>query len=287
MKAIFKRELKSYFTGFTGYIFAAFLLLFEGIFLVIINLLNKYAAFEFSLENVLVILLLIVPIISMRSLAEEKRSKTDQLLFSLPIKTSSIVLGKYFALLCVLLIPTLVIGVYPIILSFFGNVNLLNAYACLFAFYLLAAALIGVCMFMSSLTESQIVAAVLGFGSLMIFYLAPTLASIIPASATVSFITTLVIIAAFALVVYNMTKSAPVSAIIGGAIAIIALILFLVKRNLFEGLIPTLIKKLAVFESYALFTYGVFDVTTVISYLCIAVLFVFLTVVSLEKKRWC
>ena len=286
MKAIFKRELKSYFTGFTGYIFAAFLLAFEGIFLVIINLLNAYATFEFSLENILIILLLIVPIISMRSMAEEKRAKTDQLLFSLPIKTFSIVLGKYFALLCVLLIPTLIIGIYPLILNFFGNVNLISAYACLFAFYLLAAALIAVCMFMSSLTESQIVAAVLGFGALMVFYLAPTIASIIPSSALVSFITTLVLVGAVALIIYNMTKSIPVSAIIGGALALVTLIVFLANRALFEGLIPKAIKALAVFNSYTLFTYGVFDVTTIISYLCIAVLFVFLTAQALEKKRW-
>ena len=286
MKAIFKRELKSYFTGFTGYIFAAFLLLFEGIFLVIINLLNRFATFEFSLENILVILLLIVPIISMRSIAEEKRSKTDQLLFSLPIKTYSIVLGKYFALLCVLLIPTLVIGLYPLILSIFGKVNLLSAYACLFAFYLLAAALIAVCMFMSSLTESQIVAAVLGFGSLMVFYLAKTLSSIIPQSATVSLITTLVIIAALALVVYNLTKNVQISAIAGGILAVITLLAFFIKRDIFVGLIPSLIGKLALFDSYAIFTYGVFDVSTVISYLSVAVLFVFLTAQSMEKKRW-
>ena len=162
MSAIFKREFKSYFNGFAGYIFAAFLLAFEGVYVVIVNLLSGYASFEFTLENIMVVFLLIVPIISMRSIAEERHSRTDQLLYSLPIKTSSIVLGKYFALLAVLLIPTLIIGVYPLILNFFGNVNILNAYACLLAFYMLAAALMSICMFTSSLTESQIVAAVLG-----------------------------------------------------------------------------------------------------------------------------
>lgn len=287
MSAIFQREFKSYFTGFTGYIFAAFLLLFEGIYVIIINLLSGYASFEFTLENIMVIFLLIVPIISMRSIAEEKHSKTDQLLYSLPIKTSSIVLGKYFALLAVLLIPTLIIGIYPVVLNFFGNVNMLNAYACLLAFYLLAAALIAICMFTSSLSESQIVAAVLGFGSLMVLYLAPAISAMIPTTAVASLICLAVLIVIVALIVYSMTKSWQLSAIIGVTLAIPTALVYLFKQSLFEGLFPAIFSKLAIFESYMLFTYGIFDITTIIYYLCIIIFFVFLTVESLEKKRWC
>ena len=287
MSAIFQREFKSYFTGFAGYLFAAFLLIFEGIYVVILNLLSGYASFEFTLENIMVVFLLIVPIISMRSIAEEKHSKTDSLLYSLPIKTSSIVLGKYFALLAVLLIPTLIIGVYPLILNFFGNVNLLNSYACLLAFYLLAAALIAICMFTSSLTESQIVAAVLGFCSLMVLYLAPTISAIIPATANASLICAAVVIILAALIIYNMTKSTPLSIIIGALLAIITAIVYFVTPAVFEGLFPAIIGKLAVFESYMLFTYGIFNVSTLIYYLSITVFFVFLTVQSMEKKRWC
>ena len=287
MSAIFKRELKSYFTGFTGYIFAAFLLLFEGVYVLIINLLSGFASFEYSLENIMAVFLLIVPIITMRSIAEEKRQKTDHLLFSLPIKTSSIVLGKYFALLCVLLLPVLIIGIYPIILSFFGNVNLLNAYACLFAFYMLAAALVAICMFTSSLTESQVVAAALGFGVLMLLYLAPALSSIIPTTAVASLVGFALLIALIATITYSMTKSAPLTVTLGAVFAALTVLLFVFKRSLFEGLLPNLIGKLAIFESYMLFTYGIFDISTIIYYLCVIVFFVFLTVKSMDKKRWC
>lgn len=287
MSAVFRREFKSYFTGFAGYIFASFLLLFEGVYITIINLLSGYASFEFTLESIMVVFLLIVPIISMRSIAEERHSKTDKLLYSLPIKTSSIVLGKYFALLAVLLIPTLIIGIYPLILNFFGNVNLLNAYACLFAFYTLAAALIAICMFASSLTESQIVAAVLAFGALMLLYLAPAISAIIPTTAIASLICFAIMIALFALIVYNMTGSWQISLTFGTLIAIPTVIVYFIKQSIFEGLFPAILSKLAVFESYMLFTYGIFDITTIIYYLCIIVFFVFLTVESLEKKRWC
>ena len=287
MSAIFQREFKSYFTGFAGYLFAAFLLIFEGIYVVIINLLSGYASFEFTLENIMVVFLLIVPIISMRSIAEEKHSKTDSLLYSLPIKTSSIVLGKYFALLTVLLIPTLIIGIYPLVLNLFGNVNLLNAYACLLAFYLLAAALIAICMFTSSLTESQIVAAVLGFCSLMVLYLAPTLSAIIPATANASLICSGVAIILTALIVYNMTKSKAISISALALLSIVTAIVYFINPAVFEGLFPAIIGKLAVFESYMIFTYGIFNITTLIYYLSITVFFVFLTVQSMEKKRWC
>lgn len=286
MSAIFKREFKSYFNSFAGYIFAAFLLAFEGVYVVIVNLLSGYASFEFTLENIMVVFLLIVPIISMRSIAEERHSRTDQLLYSLPIKTSSIVLGKYFALLAVLLIPTLIIGVYPLILNFFGNVNILNAYACLLAFYMLAAALMSICMFTSSLTESQIVAAVLGFASLMVLYLASTLSAMIPSTASASLICAVIVILLAVLVVHAMTKSAAISVISGLVLAIPTVLVYFIKPALFEGLFPAIIGKLAVFESYMLFTYGIFDISTLIYYLCITVFFVFLTVQSVEKKRW-
>jgi ABC-2 type transport system permease protein len=287
MSAVFQREFKSYFTGFMGYIFAAFMLLFEGIYVIVINLLNGLASFEFTLENIIVVFLLIIPIICMRSISEERQSKTDQLLYSLPIKTSSIVLGKYFALLAVALIPTAIIGIYPIILNFFGNVNLINAYACLFAFYLLAAALISICMFASSLTESPIVAAVLGFSALMVLYLAPMISAIIPTSAIASLICLGILILVVALISYNMTKSSQISLGICIILAIPSIVVYFLKPSLLEGLFPAIMGKLAVFESYMQFIYGIFDVTTIIYYLCIIVFFVFLTVESMEKKRWC
>ena len=164
---------------------------------------------------------------------------------------------------------------------------MLNAYACLFAFYLLAAALIAICMFASSLTESPIVAAVLGFGALMILYLAPMISAIIPTSAIASLICLGVLILVIALISYNMTKSWQISLGIGIILAIPSIVIYFLKPSLLEGLFPTIMVKLAVFEGFMQFIYGIFDITTVIYYLCIIVFFVFLTVESMEKKRWC
>ena len=96
MKAIYKRELKAYFNNILGYIFCAFILLFIGIYTMAINLNGASANFEYAIGNMGFIYLIAVPIITMRAIAEERKQKTDQLLYSLPISMSEVVLGKFF-----------------------------------------------------------------------------------------------------------------------------------------------------------------------------------------------
>ena len=115
MIAVLKRELNSYFKGIIGYLFAAFLLVFAGIYTMAFNLSGQYAYFEYALDSISFIYLIGVPILTMRAVAEEKRQKTDQLLYSLPISVTSVVVGKYFAMLVVLLVPTLVMACYPLV----------------------------------------------------------------------------------------------------------------------------------------------------------------------------
>ena len=95
MAAIYKRELKSYFQCMTGYVFIAFLVLFVGIYFMAYNLMSGYPYFSYTLSSIMLVLLVLVPVLTMRSFAEERKSKTDQLLFTSPVKISSIVIGKY------------------------------------------------------------------------------------------------------------------------------------------------------------------------------------------------
>ena len=106
MKAVFRHELSSYFTGMTGYVFGAFLLLFAGIYTMAVNLNAGLSNFEYVLSNLSFIFLIIVPILTMRVIAEERRQRTDQLLYSLPLSMTGVALGKYAALLVVFLVPT-------------------------------------------------------------------------------------------------------------------------------------------------------------------------------------
>ena len=144
MFAIYKKELKNYFINMTGYIFISFMLIITGIFTTIINLMSTYPSFETVLSNITIVFLLIVPILTMRSVAEERHSKTDQLLYSLPVSVTQIVIAKFLAMVTVFLIPIAVMCCYPLILSIFGVVHFGTAYASLFGFMLLGATLIAV-----------------------------------------------------------------------------------------------------------------------------------------------
>lgn len=138
MTAIIKRELRALLTGVTGYIFCCFVLVFAGIYMNIINLKQGSANFEYVLGNMGFIFLIGIPLLTMRSLTEDRKQKTDTLLYSLPISMTQIVLGKYIAMLILMLMPIIIVGIYPLILSFFGNIYLPASYGTLLAFFLLA-----------------------------------------------------------------------------------------------------------------------------------------------------
>ena len=214
MFAIYKRELKSYLTNMIGCVFISVLLIIVGIFVTVMNLLYGYPLFEYSISNLTPFLFVLIPILTMRSVSEERHAKTDQLLYSLPVSVGNIVLAKYFAMITVFLIPTVIMAFYPLILSIFGNVPFASAYGALLGFMLLVSALIAVGLFISSITESQVIAAVVSAGVLLGMYLMSVIAGIIPSSAFASLIGFAVVMVLIALIVWRMTKNATVAGIV-------------------------------------------------------------------------
>ena len=199
---------------------------------------------------------------------------------------SSVVIAKYLAMICVFLIPMAVIAVYPVILSLFGIMHYASAYSALVGLFLLGAALIAVCTFVSSLTESQIIAAVVSFGVLLVFYLMSGFSAMIPQTALASFICMIILSALLSLIVYGLTKNFNVAVIVAAICVIPLCLIYMVKASLFSGLFPALLSYLAVFDRFYTFVYGIFDVTAVVYYLSVIVFFLFLTVQVMEKKRW-
>lgn len=177
MKAIFERELRSYYTSVSGYVFAAFLLLFAGIYTMSVCLIGGYANFEYVLGNMSFIFLLIVPVITMKTFAEERKQRTDQLLYALPIGMTRVVLGKYLALLAVFAVPMLIIALYPLVLSLYGTLSFRTILVTYIGFLLLGASLLAIGMFISSLTESQPLAAGGTFLVLLLNFFSGSLAS--------------------------------------------------------------------------------------------------------------
>ena len=169
MTAVYKRELRSYLTSMVGYLFIFFILVLTGIYFSAYQLTASYPKFEYTLNAVTFAFLIGVPILTMRVLAEERKQKTDQLLLTAPISVGNIVIGKYLALITIYAIPMLVICTYPLIMSKFGTVSFASAYTAILGFFLLGCANIAIGVFMSALTESQVIAAVLTFVLLFAF----------------------------------------------------------------------------------------------------------------------
>ena len=286
MRAVFRHELSSYFTGLSGYVFGAFLLLFAGIYTMAYNIKNALSNFEYVLSGMSFIFLIIVPILTMRVLAEEKRQKTDQLLYSLPLTMTQVVMGKYAAMLVMLLVPLAIISIYPLILSVYGNVNLAAAYGALTGFFFLGAALLAVGTFVSSLTESQAVAAGLCFVVLLVNYFLSSIASFLSTTAFASFAAFAVCIALLALIFWRMTKSGFGASVIFIALEAVLFALYTFRKDSFGGLFPTLLQRLSLFARFEQFVNGVFDITAIVFYISVIGVFLFISVQSMEKRRW-
>ena len=285
MKAVFKHELSLYYHGLLAYVFGAFLLEFIGIGAMMYNINRAVANFEYALGTFCIGFVALVPILTMRVLAEEKKQKTDQLLSLLPITGVDIVLGKYFAMAVVFVAPMVVACVYPFIFSLYGDVYLPTSYGALFAFICLGLALIAIGMFISSLTESQGMAAGICVVVMLFCYYSASLADYISSTAF-NVAALLVLSALLALIVRKLTRSDAAGLIILVLCVAAVGITWLVSPDSLETLLPDLMNNLSLFERFYTFVNGVFDVTAIVYYASVAVFFLFLCVQSWEKKRY-
>ena len=286
MTAVLKHELKNYFHSLTAYVFGAGLLLAVGLGALRYNLQAAVSNFEFALSYFSIVLAVIVPILTMRVIAEERKQRTDQLLYALPITTTQVIVGKYLALLAVYLIPLCVIAVYPLIFSRFGDVYLLTSYGSILAFFLMGAALIALGVFISSLTDNQGFAAGIGIAVILLNYYSVSLSEYVSSTVAGSIVALCVLVLALGAVIKYLTKNENLAyAVCVVLIAVIAIVAFM-DNTKFEGLLPAVMTKLSLFDRFTGFVNGVFDMTSVVYYASVAVFFLFLSVQSLEKRRY-
>ena len=286
MKAVFKHELRQYFDSMTAYVFGAFLLLFIGIGSMLYNLQSAVSNFEFVLNFASIVFVVIVPVLTMRTLSEERKQKTDQLLYALPISTTQVILGKYAALLLVFLIPLCFVALYPLLFSQFGEVYLPTAYGSLFAFFLLGAALIAVGVFLSSLTDNQGLAAGLGIGAILLNYYSVSLSEYVSSTAVGSMVTFAVLIVCLGLIIRALTRNDMLSIAVGLVLLAALIGVYALDGTALEGLLPDIMKTLSLFSRFSVFVNGVFDLTGVVYFLSVTVFFLFLAVQSMEKRRY-
>ncbi len=252
----------------------------------IYNIQSAVANFGYVLGYVCLGFVVIIPILTMRVIAEERKQKTDQLLYSLPIRTSQIVVGKYLALLVVYLVPLCIVALYPLIFAQFGEVYLLTSYGSLFAFFVMGAAMIAVGTFISSLTENQGFAAGIAIPVILLNYYSVTLAEYVSATASGSAAALIVIAVLLGLLIRHLTKNQNLAYGICFLIMLAVAGLFFTDSSKFEGLLPDIMTKLSLFERFYTFVNGVFDLTALIYYATVIIFFLFLSVQSLEKRRY-
>ena len=286
MTAIFLREFKGYFNSMLGWVLTGVMLLFGGLYFTAVNLQGGYTDLSYTLYSFIIVLLIFVPLLCMRSFAEEKRSRTDQLLLTSPVSIPGIVMGKYLSLLAMFAVPLGVYVLYPLLMKALGAANFAASYSGLLAYFFLGAALIAVCMYLSTLTENQIVAALSGFGVLLVGYLMPAIQTLFTAGSSLALVVFAIILGAASLIVGLRSRSL----VLGGgvfAVGCIALaVLFSVRSAALTTAFSAVLGALALFEPFLNFVNGLFDVTALVYYAGVAGLFLFLTGQALEKRRW-
>ena len=287
MLAIYKRELKSYFHSMTGCVFIAFLVMFTGIYFMAYNLNAGYPYFSYTLSGSLIVFLIGIPLLTMRSFSEERKTKTDQLLLTAPLSLTKVVLGKYFAMVTVLAVPNVIFCLFPLLIKLQGTAYLLVDYSSIAVFFLLGCVYLAIGMFMSSLTESQIIAFISTFGILLLLYLWDGILSFLPSSAFSGMIGILLILTLIVVYIYHMTKNWMLAAGIEAVGIVTALIVYFVKSSLYENLLTKLLGRLALADVFMnISSSNIVDVSGLLLYVSILIIFVFLTIQTIQKRRW-
>ena len=286
MLAIYKKELKSYFTSMIGCVFLSILLVIIGIYFFVVNLLNMIADFSTALNAITFVIVLLMPILTMRIIAEENKQKTDQLLLTSPISVTKIVLGKYLALLTLYGIGMLILCLDPIIMNLYGPAQMAQSYSSIFGFFLMGGAYIAIGVFISSLTESQVIAAVVSYIVMIFTYLMTSLTSLIPTDHATTAIVVAVAVVLLAVLSYVMLRNV----ILTAAVAVVGLsataLIYFRFPSLYDGLITNVLGWFSVVARFRSFSLGILDVTSLVYYLSVIAVFLFLTVTKIRKKSW-
>ncbi len=289
MTAIFKRELRSYFHGMLGYVLTAFLLASSGIYFLALNLGYGLTDFGYyTLYRTIFMLLLYIPVLTMRSLAEERRSRTDQLLLTSPVPVRGIVLGKFFAMCAVFALPCLMDVVMILILwALGGTVPALAAnFAALLCYFLLGCAAIAMGEFLSGLTENPIIAAVAGFSVLLLAYMMPSLRSLFNAGSAVALAVFTAIAGAASLMAGLRTRSFILGCLTFAALCLGLTGLFLLQSAWLTEAFSAVLSVLCFFTPFEDFVNNSFSLPTLVYYLTVTGMFLFFTAQSIEKRRW-
>lgn len=287
MKAIYLKEIRSYFHSLAAYLYFALFIAATGVYFSIICMSYGYTDYaQYVFSNCTILYIIIVPILTMRLFAEEKKQKTDQLLYTSPIRVGSIVFGKYLASVTLLALSMVVSILEVGVLSVFGTVNWKTVLTGCLGYFLLGASLMAVGMFLSSLTENQMIAAALSFAFVLFCMLLPNVADVVPSRARYTYIVCVIAILLLAWFFYDETKSLKITAAVAVIGAAVLAVTAKVNGDLFDNGLAKIIDWFSVLDRFNDFCTGILNASSIVYYLSFIAVFLFLTMQGIEKRRW-
>jgi len=286
MAAIIKKELRAYFTSVIGYIILAGFVFINGMIFSLLNVRSLQPDYSQVLGYTSIVFLIMIPILTMRLFAEESRQKTDQLILTAPLNITQVVAGKYFSAAIFLLFAMAVTALFPVSLSFFGPVPYAKIIASMVGYFLMGAAFISVGMFISALTDNQIVAAFGSFALIFVLFYMYGLTAIAPADTRSSVIFICALIAVLCFILYDATKNIYAALITGVLGMAAAIALALINPLLYEGAIVKFLSWFSLMSRFENFYGGILFVSDIVYYITFSAMFFYLTINVIEKRRW-
>jgi len=286
MIAIIKKEMRAYFSSMVGYIVLAGFVLFNALYYSLYSIRMLYPDYGYVLSSTSIVFLIMIPIITMRLFAEEMKQKTDQLLYTSPLKIESIVIGKYLSAFMFFLSGMLITVLFPFITSFFGMLPVAAITGTYVGYILLGAAFIAVGVFISVLTDNQIIAAFGTFGALFLLFMMDGLTELVPIDTTSSLIFVGILILGFGFIVYDSTRSVIAGVITAAAGIAVIIIMYTINPLFFDGAMVRTMGWLSLLARFGNFSRGVLNVSDIVYYLTFTAAFIYLTINVIEKRRW-
>jgi len=286
MIAIYKKEMRTYFTNMMGYIFLTFMVLLVGIWYSLFNVRAGNPNYHAVLGDTTIFFFILIPVLTMRLFSEEARQKTDQLLFTSPLSVIEIVMGKFFAATSLFLIGTTITIIFPFMIRNHGNLPISQFVGTYIGFVLIGLSFIAVGIFISVLTDNQIVAAVVTVAAVLVMFMIDLIAISMPTSTFASFVFIAVLIIIVIVVWYNSTKHILSALIVGSAGIAFAIGLYWTNNLIFEGAIVRVLLWVSVYSRFNNFTVGILSSSDIIYYISFVALFCYLTINVIEKRRW-
>jgi ABC-2 type transport system permease protein len=286
MLSIFGKEIRSYFYSASGYAFMGIFLLICGIFFANYNLLPASPLYSNVLSSITFVFLILVPILTMRLLAEERHQKTDQLLLTSPLSVSEIIVGKYLASVSLFFITLSITFLYPLILSRYGTIPVGEIVATYVGFALMGAAFISVGVFVSSFTENQAIAAVSSFGILLLIWIMDWIQQGLPSGKTSGIVFASVLVIILAVSLYFALRNIVIVSLDVLIGIVIMLIIYLRNPALYEGFLPKFFGWFSLLKRFDSFGMGILDLSSAVYYITFSIAFVFLSIQMIEKRRW-